>query len=208
MTSGVNPETGKHYRYKDRTGQRNGRLVFLRDLGVSKNKKRIWQAQCDCGKTTATTTPQKTKSCGCLQSEAAAASCKARGFHTAETKQAAMLANRKRQRRKRKTDPAKAMQARISRLYRHAIAEVNAIKASPTMEALGFTPVDLKRHLERQFHSGMSWANMNEWQIDHIIPTSEAKTKNDVIRLNQLSNLRPMWADENNKKNNKRVLLI
>ena len=29
-----------------------------------------------------------------------------------------------------------------------------------------------------------------------------AKTEADVVALNQLANLRPMWADENNRKKN------
>ena len=32
------------------------------------------------------------------------------------------------------------------------------------------------------------------WDIDHIIPTSLAKTEEDVIRLNHYSNLRPLCS--------------
>jgi hypothetical protein len=100
------------------------------------------------------------------------------------------------------------MQARLSRLHRHALAMVGAIKTSPTFEQLGYTAEEFVAHIERQFVKGMGWHNMREWQIDHIIPVSEAKTEQDVVALNQLSNLRPMWADQNNAKKDKRLSLI
>ncbi len=47
---------------------------------------------------------------------------------------------------------------------------------------------------------------MNQWQIDHIIPASSAKSEDDA--LNQLSKLRPMWAVDNNAKKNSRLSLL
>lgn len=100
------------------------------------------------------------------------------------------------------------MQARLSRLHRHALSRVGAIKTSKTFEQLGYTVDEFVRHVERQFHSGMGWHNMSEWQVDHIVPASSARNLEDVIALNQLSNLRPMWAEENNKKKNSRTSLL
>jgi hypothetical protein len=85
---------------------------------------------------------------------------------------------------------------------------VGAIKTSPTFEALGYSVLEFVTHIERQFSGGMSWSNMSEWQIDHIIPISSAKSEDDVFALNQLSNLRPMWALENNRKSAKREVLL
>jgi hypothetical protein len=100
------------------------------------------------------------------------------------------------------------MQARLSRLHRHALRQVGAIKTSPTFEQLGYSVEEFVTHIERQFCHGMGWHNMSEWQIDHIVPVSEAKEEADVVALNQLSNLRPMWAHENNRKKNKRLSLL
>jgi hypothetical protein len=100
------------------------------------------------------------------------------------------------------------MQARLSRLHRHALKQVGAIKKSPTFEQLGYTVEEFVRHIERQFLPGMGWHNMSEWQIDHIVPVAEAATERDVIALNQLPNLRPMWATENNAKKARRVSLL
>lgn len=100
------------------------------------------------------------------------------------------------------------MQARLSRLHRHALKQVGAIKTSPTFEQLGYTAEEFVVHIERQFVKGMGWNNMGDWQIDHIIPVSEAKNEADVVALNQLPNLRPMWSKENNRKKAKRTSLL
>lgn len=86
--------------------------------------------------------------------------------------------------------------------------QVGGIKASPTLETLGYTADDLRRHIERQFCRGMSWGNRAEWQIDHIVPISEARSEADVVRLNQLSNLMPAWAEDNNAKRAQRLTLL
>lgn len=207
LVQGVNPATGRSYRFKDRTGTRNGRLVFTRQVGESRHRHPIWEAVCDCGRVTTTKTPGKTLSCGCLQREGVSARMRAKALPDAERKRREE-ANRVRQRARRKSDPLIAMQARLSRLHRHALAQVGAIKRSPTFEQLGYTVEQFVAHIERQFVRGMGWHNMDKWQIDHIIPVSEAKTEADVVALNHLCNLRPMWAEENNRRKNRRVSLL
>jgi hypothetical protein len=54
----------------------------------------------------------------------------------------------------------------------------------------------------------MGWHNMKDWQIDHILPISQPRIVDDVVALNQLSNLRPMWAEENNAKKAKVLSLL
>ena len=207
MTKGVNPSTGMSYRFKDRTGQRNGRLVFLRTLGEDIHRHHVWEARCDCGNLTQTATPGKTRSCGCIQRETASKIQLAKALSEEVRKERRKLGAAK-FRVKRRADPLLAMQARLSRLHRHALAQVNAIKTSPTFEKLGYTVEDFVTHIERQFLPGMGWANMSDWQIDHIVPISEARTADDVVALNQLSNLRPMWSKANNSKRNKREHLV
>lgn len=86
-------------------------------------------------------------------------------------------------------------------------------KAGRKWEALaGYTVEDLKLHLERQFTKGMTWANMGEWHIDHIIPkASFSFTTADEPEFKAcwaLTNLRPLWATENHSKHAKRLHLI
>jgi hypothetical protein len=207
MPKGVDAATGRGTRFKDRTGTRNGRLLFLRVLKIDSHRHNVWEAACDCGKITATATPHKTRSCGCLHREVAALTQVAKTL-PAEERLRRLDDNRRRQRARRKTDPVIAMQARLSRLHRHALRQVGAIKTSPTFEQLGYTPAEFVKHIERQFPIGMGWRNMDRWQVDHVLPVSMAKSEADVIALNQLSNLRPMWSHENNRKKDRRVVLL
>jgi hypothetical protein len=84
----------------------------------------------------------------------------------------------------------------------------NGVKDQRKWETLvGYTTDQLKKHLEKHFIPGMSWANMGEWHIDHIIPISafnyEFPEDIDFKRCWALKNLQPMWAADNIKKNDK-----
>jgi len=76
-------------------------------------------------------------------------------------------------------------------------------KSNKTFELIGCTPQSLKEHLEKQFVEGMTWNNRNEWHIDHIIPLSSAKSKEEIYKLCHYTNLQPLWAEDNLKKSNK-----
>ncbi|MFA5457631.1 MAG: hypothetical protein WC261_08390 [Synergistaceae bacterium] len=74
-------------------------------------------------------------------------------------------------------------------------------------DIVGYTLVDLKQHLEKQFQPGMTWENYGQWHIDHIIPLSIFDIR-DTKSLGfkkawALENLRPLWAKQNFKKNAK-----
>lgn len=72
---------------------------------------------------------------------------------------------------------------------------------------VGYTLDALIKHLEKQFKDGMSWDNAGKWHIDHVVPISafnfETAEDLDFQRCWGLSNLRPMWAEENLKKHAK-----
>jgi hypothetical protein len=57
-----------------------------------------------------------------------------------------------------------------------------------------------KSHIEKQFIDGMSWSNHGIWHIDHIIPLSSAKSKDELVSLCHYTNLQPLWAIDNLKK--------
>lgn len=182
-------------------GSRFGRLVVGSSAGINKHGGRIWNCLCDCGGTNVVPTSilhrGGTLSCGCIQREKAAARCSAMKQDNPVSKTPAYRKALKERLRK---NPAYVAQNRISRLFRHSIAKVGAIKESPTLETLGYTADELREHLESRFKPGMTWDNAHLWQIDHITPCSIAVTYADVIDLNQLSNLQPLWAKENNTK--------
>lgn len=76
-----------------------------------------------------------------------------------------------------------------------------------TFEILGYTPEDLRNHLDKLFLPGMSWENYGEWHIDHVIPLSafnyETPDDIDFRRAWALSNLQPLWAFDNISKHAK-----
>lgn len=81
-----------------------------------------------------------------------------------------------------------------------------------TFELLDFTPEQLVYHIEKQFTQGMSWENYGDWHIDHIIPCAEVnyETPYDLgfKIVWALTNLRPLWAEDNLRKGAKRLLLL
>lgn len=80
----------------------------------------------------------------------------------------------------------------------------NISKTNKTFEIVGCTQNFLKEHIEKQFTEGMNWGLMGKHiHIDHIIPLSSAKTKEEVYRLCHYTNLQPLWAEDNLKKSNK-----
>jgi|6_EtaG_2_1085325.scaffolds.fasta_scaffold66089_1 hypothetical protein len=74
---------------------------------------------------------------------------------------------------------------------------------------LGYTPTQLKEHLESQFTSRMSWDNHGQygWHIDHIVPQSSLPftdyTDENFLKCWSLDNLQPLWWDENLAKGSK-----
>lgn len=78
---------------------------------------------------------------------------------------------------------------------------------------LGYSIDDLRLHLERQFLGGMNWTNHGPvWHIDHIVPvahfTFETIHCPDFKACFALTNLRPLWKDDNLAKRDKRTLLL
>jgi hypothetical protein len=55
---------------KDVTGEKFGKLVALKCIGINKHRKSLWECKCECGNTTIVTinrlTCGRTKSCGCI----------------------------------------------------------------------------------------------------------------------------------------------
>lgn len=81
---------------------------------------------------------------------------------------------------------------------------------------LGYSRAQLQKHLERQFRNGMSWHNYagnkpfkakKTWVIDHIVPKRLFR-ESEASNAFHLTNLRPLWIDDNLRKNLKRDRLI
>lgn len=75
---------------------------------------------------------------------------------------------------------------------------VNYLRTS----SLGYTPQDLREHLESLFLEGMSWENHGEWEVDHVKSVFSLVSSGvcDPAEINRLENLQPLWRAENKKK--------
>jgi hypothetical protein len=101
-----------------------------------------------------------------------------------------------------KTDPVYSMAHRCRRRIRATVA--GRCKMSRRSEEIMGCKWDvLRSHIESKFTEGMSWDNISEWQIDHIIPLASANTVEDVIRLCHYTNLQPLWPKDNILKGHK-----
>jgi hypothetical protein len=110
--------------------------------------------------------------------------------------------NTKRQRERYNEDPQYKLAVAARNMLKRVLRKGNKPKHGGSYEILGYSHNELMNHLESQFTEGMSWDNYGDWHIDHIIPVSwfikMGETSPSVI--NDLSNLRPMWAEDNLKK--------
>lgn len=76
-------------------------------------------------------------------------------------------------------------------------------KGGKTQDILGYSPHELRQHLEKQFAKGMTWENYGAaWHIDHVTPIAvlvESGVK-DPAKINALPNLQPVWKEYNLSK--------
>jgi len=127
----------------------------------------------------------------------------------AENRDRANEATKKCRKKRMKEDPAYALKERIGALIHKSMARKGHRKNNRTAEILGCTGAEFAHHIERQFTKGMTWVNRSKWHIDHIVPVSSAgDDEAEIIRLSHYLNLRPLWAEDNLKKSNKRTYLI
>jgi hypothetical protein len=88
----------------------------------------------------------------------------------------------------------------IRSLIKQSFKRKGCKKESNTVEILGISYSDFKEYLESKFEDWMTWENKGlyngdinyGWDIDHIIPISNAKNEEEVIKLNHYTNLQPL----------------
>jgi len=98
---------------------------------------------------------------------------------------------------------------RMIKDIRSAVCKVlrGKLRSGHTIDLLGCSVDDLRKHIERQFQPGMTWENRGRygWHIDHIIPLSyfDFSDPEQQKRAWHYTNLQPLWAADNLSKNNK-----
>lgn len=84
----------------------------------------------------------------------------------------------------------------------NAFSRIKCNKPTNTLNLLGCSWQEAKEHFEKLFLPGMTWENYGLWHIDHIKPVSTF-TEDTLHEMNCISNLQPLWAEDNLLKSNK-----
>ena len=105
-------------------------------------------------------------------------------------------------RERHRSDPIFKIRRNASRRIKLALD--GKIKSGRTIELLGCTAKQAKKHIESQFQEGMSWENYSfeGWHIDHIKPCcafdlSDPEQQKECFHY---TNLQPLWAFDNMSK--------
>jgi hypothetical protein len=116
-----------------------------------------------------------------------------------------------------KTDPLFKLSKNIRRNILSSFKRLNLVKDTKTQQILNCSFSELKTHIESKWESWMTWDNYGlyngtvnyGWDIDHIIPTSIATTEDQLIKLNNYTNLKPLCSYVNRavKQNNYPTIL-
>ena len=105
------------------------------------------------------------------------------------------------------TDPIYKLINNFRTAIYQVLKENNVQKNGHYFEVLQYTPDELISHLENQFKDGMTWDNYGDWHVDHILPISIHNIQeigdDEFIKCWSLSNLQPMWGEDNIRKSNK-----
>ena len=86
-----------------------------------------------------------------------------------------------------------------------AISNQYGNKSQKTVNLLGCSIQDVRKHLENLFQPGMSWSNYGQWEIDHIKPCSSFDLTDNQQQKScfNYTNLQPLWKTDNLKKSDK-----
>jgi hypothetical protein len=80
---------------------------------------------------------------------------------------------------------------------------IDESKSKRTKDIVGLDKTEFKDYIQSKFSEGMTWENYGKWHLDHITPLCLAKDNNEALLLNHYTNLQPLWAEDNLRKNRK-----
>lgn len=122
-------------------------------------------------------------------------------------KRQSLLKRRELENIKRKHNATYALKNRVRILMYHSLRKTKSSRR--WIDLVGYSIDDLRKRIEVQFDKDMSWERFmaGDIHIDHIIPVSAFNyTKPEDIDFKRcwaLSNLQPLWKEDNLKKNAK-----
>ena len=94
------------------------------------------------------------------------------------------------------------IQTKLRNAVTYAFTRIRKNKPTDTQTLLGCTWKEAKAHFESLFQEGMSWENHGEWHIDHVRPVASFN-QDELYLMNHISNLQPLWAEDNLSKGDK-----
>ena len=91
---------------------------------------------------------------------------------------------------------------KLRAMLRRVLMAAGENKDLCTFEAIGYTADQLVQRLSVNMRAGMTWDNFGDWEIDHKIPVSVFLSRGETRPriINALSNLQPLWKEENRSK--------
>jgi hypothetical protein len=95
----------------------------------------------------------------------------------------------------------KRVRDNISKSFKRGINQYQ--KNAKTETILGCTINEFRIYIESQFKKGMTFENIGQWHLDHIIPLASATNEEDIIKLCHYTNYQPLWAKDNLIKSDK-----
>ncbi len=113
---------------------------------------------------------------------------------------------------KKNNDPLFKLKSNIRTMINNILSNRGFTKKSNTFNIVGCSYGEFIIYLESKFETWMNWENYGlyngtlnyGWDIDHIEPLSNAKTEEELIKLNHYTNLQPLCSYNNRviKRNN------
>ena len=102
-------------------------------------------------------------------------------------------------------DPLFKLKCNLRRMNSRALENKGFKKSIKTEQIIGLSFNEIKLYLESKFKNWMNWENYglyngNEnygWDIDHIVPLNFGTTKEEIIKLNNYTNLQPLCSKIN-----------
>lgn len=101
---------------------------------------------------------------------------------------------------KKEYDLKNAYKSRYRDSLKSVIKRLNRDKNDYTNKLLGYSDLDFKTHIEKQFIEDMNWENRKSFEVDHIIPIVAFIENTQLNIVSSLDNLRPINPEENLKK--------
>ena len=102
-----------------------------------------------------------------------------------------------------KENPELRVVARLRTRVYTVLKDEGLVKEKEVFDICGCSRNELISHIESKFKEGMSWDNLSEWHLDHIVPVKYFRDNYnfDDITTQKIcfhySNMQPLWEKDN-----------